>query len=281
MKNIFRLFAFSFLVFSISSCEKKEAIDYFEGGTPPALTESVSTVTLEPGLEANTAITFQWTNPQYKFTTGISSLDVTYTLEIDTLGANFGSSKKSSTVLAKDLSKTFTVGELNSILGNDMLLQLLPRRNYTMQVRVIAAIGTSEQVISNVITFTTKPFQPPPKVAPPITGTLYIVGSATPGGSAHGWDNPISLTVSTQQFIQQSNTHYTITIPLIGDGEYKLIGSNGSWNDQWSTAINDDPNELYGGDFVFNGQNIKAPPVSGSYIIDVNFQTGKFTVTLQ
>src|SRR5690348_4249684 len=114
MKNIFRLIALSLVVTGMGSCEKQETKDYFEGGTAPVLTESATTVSLEPGQEANTAITFNWTNPNYKFTTGISSLDVTYTLEMDTLGGNFASSKKVSTVVAKDLSKTYTVGELNS-----------------------------------------------------------------------------------------------------------------------------------------------------------------------
>ena len=92
-----------------------------------------SAVRLEPGEEANTAIIFSWTNPDYKFTTGGSSHDVSYLLEYDTLGANFSSSIKQTISVSKDLSFSYTVGAFNSVLGNTMFLQLDPRRTYTMQ----------------------------------------------------------------------------------------------------------------------------------------------------
>jgi hypothetical protein len=106
------------------------------------------------------------------------------------------------------------------------------------------------------------------------------VGSAL---AVSGWNNPISPAsqVPVQQFTQISPTEFKLTAPLVGGGEYKFIGVNGSWNDQWSTAIADDPNAINGGPFVFNGQNVKAPAASGNYVIDVNFQTGMFTVTPQ
>src|SRR6266498_2061599 len=131
MKNKL-LVILSFVLVIVWSCKKEENKIYYEGGNPPTLSTSTTTVTLEPGSEANTAIVLKWTNPDYKFTTGLSSQDVNYTLEIDTLGANFSSSKKFATVIGKDLTKSYTVGELNAILGNTMVLQLEPRRNYTL-----------------------------------------------------------------------------------------------------------------------------------------------------
>src|SRR5215475_12842959 len=165
-----RLLIPSLLLLLLASCKKEENKIYYEGGTPPALNASASNVTLEPGSEANTAITFKWTNPEYQFTTGINSQGVTYTLEMDTAGANFASSTKYATVIGNDLSKTYTVGDLNSILGNTMLLQLNPRRNYTIQARVISSVGSALKLVSNTASFTTKPFAPPPKVSPPSTG---------------------------------------------------------------------------------------------------------------
>lgn len=280
MKNIFRLFAFLFLVSGITACQKTETKDYYEGGTPPVLSASTSTVTLESGQEANTAITLNWTNPDYMFTTGLNSHDVTYTIEMDTLGANFGSSKKVETVIAKDLSKTYTVGELNSILGNDMLLQLDPRREYTLQVRVIATIGSAVPLVSNVISFKTKPFQPPPKVTPPPSGHLYLVGDATPGG----WNNPVPE--PSQEFIKDSYTLYHITIPLIGGSKhYLFLPVNGSWDNKYAVTSSPPPPE--GGDFGYNGANptfntdIPGPLVDGTYKITVNFQLGKYTVVKQ
>jgi starch-binding outer membrane protein SusE/F len=277
MKNIFRLLAFSVFVFSIGSCEKKESKDFYEGGTPPVLSASAATISLEPGQESNTALTLNWTNPDYRFTTGISSLDVTYTIEMDTLGANFASSKKVSTVISKEFSKTYTVGELNSILGNDMLLQLNPRRNYTMQVRVISSIGTVAKLTSNVISFTTKPFQPPPKVEPPTNGTLWIVGDAPSGPPS--WSNPVPPPYDVSfKFTKLSTTLYELTVPMTGaPGGYKLIQIQGDWATQYHMLAG---GTWAGGDFEKKDSDPQFPggPTAGNYKITVDFQLGKYTV---
>jgi len=111
---------------------------------------------------------------------------------------------------------------------------------------------------------------------PPATPTsLFIVGTAVAGG----WSNPIPPADSAvQQFTQVSATEFKITIPLIGGQEYKFISVDGSWTTNWGIAWADDPYEIYSGNIDFNTYNILAPPVSGSYVIDVNFYTGKFTV---
>src|SRR5436190_4020483 len=274
MKKIFGLLAFSLFFLGINSCKKAENKDFFEGGSAPSLSASTATVTLEPGSEANTAIVLKWTNPDYKFTTGLSSQDVTYTLEMDTLGANFNSSRKVTTVIAKDLSKSYTVGELNGILGNTMVLQLNPRRNYTLQVRVISSIGSTVKLVSNTISFTAKPFAPPPKVAPPSSGKLYITGSATAGN----WMGSGDPELVSQKFTQVSSTLYQITTNLIGNGSYTFVPVYGDWGNKYSIKTKNDPNEIYGGDFQVQGEDILAPPVSGTYKITVDFQLGKFTV---
>ena len=94
MKHISQLLFSIALLLVMTGCEKAENKVYFEGGTPPQLSASTPIVVLEPGLESNVALVLNWTNPDYKFTTGISSQDVTYTLEMDTLGGNFNSSNK-------------------------------------------------------------------------------------------------------------------------------------------------------------------------------------------
>lgn len=275
MKNIFRLLAFSVFASGISSCEKTETKDYYEDGTPPVLSASTTTISLEPGLEANTAIVFNWTNPDYMFTTGISSHDVTYTLEIDTLGANFGSSKKVSTVISKELTKTYTVGELNNILGNDMLLQLDPRRDYTLQARVISSIGSAVQLASNAVSFTTRPFQPPPKVEPPAAGTLWIVGDAAPSG----WSNPLPVPYDvSQKFTKISNTLYQLTLDMPGGGGYKLIQIQGDWSSQYHMLAG---GTWEAGSFEKADSDPQFPgPATGAgtYKITVDFQLGKYTV---
>lgn len=276
MKNRLSIL-FSSLLLLLFSCKKEEAKIYYEGGTPPALTASTTSVTLEPGLEANTALVLNWTNPNYQFSNGSNSLDVTYTFEMDTLGANFNSTKKYTTVLAKELSKSFTVAELNGIIGNTMLLQLNPRRNYTFQTRVIASIGSNAKLPSNAISFTAKPFSPPPKVDTPASGKLFITGSATAGSWMAGGDPELV----SQKFTRLSSTLYEITVNLIGNGSYTFVPVYGSWNTKYSIKVKNDPNEIYGGDFQVGGEDIMAPTVTGTYKITVDFQLGKFTVVKQ
>lgn len=272
MKYISPLLFFSILLLTISSCEKEENKIYYEGGTASVLTASATDVSLEPGQESNTALVLNWTNPDYQFTTGISSHDVTYTLEMDTMGANFSSSKKYTSVIAKELSRTYTVGQLNSILGNDMLLQLDPRRNYTLELRVISSIGSAAKLTSNVVSFTTKPFAPPPKVTPPASGELYITGNAV----ASDWTN---APPATQKFTRISTTLYRLDITLTGAKSYTFLPVHGSWDYKYSISIKNDPNLIYGGEFKAGGEDILAPPVTGTYQIEVDFQIGKFKVT--
>lgn len=256
-----------------ASCAKDETKVTYSGGTSPVLSASkTDSIPLPVTDTTSNAVTFSWTNPNYKFSNGISSMNVTYYLQIDTSGANFSSPNMQTVSINSDLSTTFTVSSLNKLLANGLLFSTgVP---HTIDTRVKSFLGNGAvPLYSNVLTFTVIPFAPPPKLAPPASGTLFIVGSATAGG----WNNPMTVDPTTQQFTQVSNTLYKITIQLTGGGEYKLIGVNGSWAAQWSVATADtEPN---GGDFVFNGNNCIAPAASGTYDIVVNFQTGKFTVT--
>jgi len=274
MKNI-KLFFTLLSTGILFSCERNVSAISYEGGTPPVISVSPSTVSLEPGNEANTALVINWTNPDYKFSTGPNSHDVTYTLEMDTLGANFASSRKVSTVISKELSKSYTVGQLNAILGNDMLLQLSPRRNYTLQLRVTSSIGIAVKLTSNVISFTTKPFAPPPKVEPPSAGTLWITGSAV--GS--GWSNPLSTPYDgTQKFTKVSNTLYELIVPMIPGGGYKLIQEQGNWSTQYSFLSGNPTSGVF---FKADAAQFNAPSVAGNYKLSFDFQLGLFTAVKQ
>jgi hypothetical protein len=274
MKNIFKIVLSAFVLFGLWSCKKDEHKVIFEGGTAPVLTSSVTgDVPLSFAHQNDEAFGLTWTNPAYQFNTGISSMDVNYNILIDNTN-KFNSAGLKTVSVGTDLSKTFTQTEFNDILLND--LQYTAGSDQTAYVRVDAFItGGAELLSSNTLAVTANPYTIPPKVTPPASGSLFIVGSAVAGG----WDNPMTVDPATQQFTQVSPTVYKITINLIGNGEYKLIAVNGSWDNQWSTAVNDDPAALLGGDFVFNGQNVLAPPTSGKYEIVVDFQRGKFTVT--
>jgi starch-binding outer membrane protein SusE/F len=268
-----------FLFAGIISCKKVETKVYFEGGTAPQLTASTTTVRLEPGEENNGAIRLSWTNPNYKFNTGLSSQNVSYLIEIDTVGANFTNSKKYEGSVSSDLSKLFTVDELNQILGNRLQLQIDPRRTATLEARITSSISNKFQLVSNKITFTARPFPPPAKVEVPGNDRLWIVGDATPGG----WNGLLPNQVaSLQEFTRVSRTLYELTLTVPGGGRYKLLPAADGWGKSYRPVGATDP--LWNvGEFEQKDANpaFIGPPNPGSYKFTFDFQLGTFKVEKQ
>ena len=263
--------------FLLGSCEKDENKIYYEGGTAPELTASTSDVKLNPppADESLEALRLNWTNPDYKFTTGVSSQDVSYLLEMDTLGANFGSSIKYSTTISKELSKSFTVFELNSILGNTMLLK--PARQYTIETRISSSLTSNAvPLTSNKLSFTATPYSPPPKVEPPTASTLWAIGDAF----SSGWTNPMQSPYDvSQKFTKVSTTLYELVVTMPGGGGYKLIQEQGNWDTQYHMKTGSSAGGVFekkNSDPAFPG-----PAAAGTYKITVDFQLGTFTVVKQ
>jgi starch-binding outer membrane protein SusE/F len=274
MKNIFKfLFLGSLLTTSFLSCKKDDNKDYFKGGTAPVLNASVTTVPLAYINAANEAINFTWTNPNYQFSTGISSQDVSYQLEIDTTGANFTNPQRQTISISKDLSLSIAQGTFNDYLLNQLVLT--PGVAHQLDVRVKSTLGGGTvSLSSNVLKLSATPYAIPPKVTPPASGELYITGNAV----ASDWTNSPP---ANQKFTKISPTLFQLTVALIGGNSYTFLPTYGSWNDKYSIATKNDPNEVNGGDFQWQGNDILAPAASGTYLIVVDFQRGKFTVTKQ
>jgi len=275
MKNIIKLLSTVLLVaFVFSACKKQISEIQYLGGKAPALTSTtLSSNVLNIANKANTAITFSWTNPDYQFTSGISSQDVAYTLQVDTTGANFASANLKEQVISKDLSVTLTVGDFNNLFAN--WAENMPH-NFEFRIKSALANGAIP-LYSNVIKMVVTPYL---DVAVPLpvtgTGNLYLIGSATPGGDTHGWDNPVPA--PSQQFTKTSSTTFEITIPLLGGKQYLVIPDNGSWANKYAVKASDVTAD--GGPFGYNlGDNFPGPSASGNYKIVLNFKTGKFAVT--
>lgn len=281
MKNILKLlFSIMLPVLLIVSCKKAENLEYYQGGTAPVLTSTdiSAPLVLDPAKKDAQAVKFSWTNPNYRFTTGISSQDVGYTLQIDTAGSDFVNPNLGEISFSKDLSAPLTVEALNKKL---LSMNLNPGFSYNLKVRIKSALNnTSVPLYSNVIEFTATPYLDA-AVTPPGTaslgysdGKLFLVGSATAGD----WSNPVP--VPTQEFTKIDATHYEITVPLIGGKEYLMLPVNGDWGSKYGNKCGSDGcNSATGDDFAAAGNNIKGPANSGTYTIKVNFVSGKFTVT--
>lgn len=275
MKKILKqVFFLSLLVAVVASCKKDEKKVYFEGGTSPVLTASVTSATLPLSFAAkdNEALKLTWTNPNYQFNTGVSSQDVSYQIEIDTTGANFTSPKRQTVAVSKELSKTFNVAEFNGYLLNQ--LQLDTSVPHKIELRVKSFLTNQSAVLySNVLKYTVVPYPIPPVVNPPVTGRLFLVGDATQGG----WDNPVPT--PAQEFTKKDALHFEITVALNGGKEYLFLPLNGDWGHKFACKKKADQSAS-GGDFGFDlGDNFPGPTASGNYKIEVDFQRGKYTVT--
>lgn len=264
-----------------TGCEKDENRVIFEGGTEPELSANrTGSIPIAYNTRGDEAVTFSWTNPEYQFNTGVSSQDVNYILEIDTAGADFSSPNIKRVAISKNLSVTFTQGDINDILLNQLGLEV--NRNYSVEVRVISSLGNNNvgRLVSNTLGFTVRTYSIPPKVTPPGTapdyadGNLFIVGSATPGG----WNNPVP--VPTQKFTRISATLYEIIVQLNG-GSYLFLPINGFWGAKYGCLGANNTNNPAGDDFKPEGGDMLAPAAAGLYKITVDFQRGKFTVVLQ
>lgn len=274
-KIINKIFLLGTLVLSLVSCKKDENKITFEGGTNPVLTaDRQGALPMAFLTQDQVAVKLSWTNPEYRFTTGVSSQDVTYILEVDTVGANFTNPNKKSIAISKDLSITLTQRQVNDIILNQLQLDL--NSSHQLEMRVRASLFNNNGILySNTLSFTAQPYSIPPKVTPPADGHLFMVGSATPGG----WNNPVP--VPSQEFTRVSNTLYELTVNLNGGGSYLFLPINGFWGAKFGCLGSNNTNNPDGDDFKPEGGDMIAPASSGLYKIVVDFQRGKFSLTRQ
>ncbi|MCX6204715.1 MAG: SusE domain-containing protein [Bacteroidetes bacterium] len=273
---ISKLFFISALALLLGSCKKDEAPQFYKGGTAPVLSASVTgTIPLSYATKDQVGVTFSWLNPEYQFINGVSSQDVAYALEIDKTGNNFGASKLTVSI-AKDVFVKYTQDQFNSLIAG---LNLTVGTAASIDVRIKASLNgnTATLLTSNTLVFSVTPYNPPPKVAIPAGGVLYLVGSATGGG----WGNPVP--VPTQQFTKVSTTLYSITVALTGGQEFLFLPLNGDWGHKFAcNKTANPPSGETGGVFGYDfSDNFPGPAANGTYKIDVDFQKGIYTVTKQ
>lgn len=264
------------------SCKKDENRITFEGGTSPVLSANrTGALTLGYLTQDEEAVKLSWTNPNYTFTTGTSSQDVYYQVEIDTVGANFTNPDKKVIALSKDLTLTLTQREMNDIMLNQ--LQLDTVNVHQLEVRVRASLFNNNGILySNALIFSAKAYSIPPKVNPPSTNKLFITGSATPANWQCGCGEPENL---SQQFTRISNTLYELpSIALTAGGSYLLLPRYGTWSsfppdpEKYGYIGANNQNNPLGDDIKAFGGDLRAPLESGNYKITVDFQRGKISL---
>jgi len=260
------------LVF-FTSCKKDENKVFFTGGTAPVLTaSSTAPMILAIANKNNLALRMAWTNPNYQFTTGLSSQDVTYALQFDTSGSNFTNKNLGEKGVSKELVTNLTVAELNTIMLGMGLLENIPHK---MEIRIKSTlINSSVPLYSNVVKLVVTPYL---DVVFPVPANLYITGGATPLNWQCACAN--DGTGLTQKFTKVNSSKFELTITLTANNSYLLLPVWSSWSQKYGGVGANNSNKVTGDDFKPDGGDLKAPGVTGRYKIVVDFKTGKFTVT--
>jgi hypothetical protein len=268
MKNIIKFFSsITLLVVLFAACEKKvDDLPHYEKGTAPVLSSTATTIAPVTADSLKPVVIFSWSNPNY----ATDSAGVKYIIEIDSSGRNF--SKAVTTVVTGKLNATFLAKDINNILLGFGFNYNTP---YDVDVRLTSSYpNNNEQYKSNVLKIRMTPYVVPPKVVPPSSKALFLVGNATAGG----WGNPVPATA--QQFTKVDSVTYQGTFYLNGGGQYVMLPVNGDWAHKFNVADASVANLSTGGDFGFDlgNANIPGPAATGMYTIRVDFQRGKFTV---
>lgn len=271
MRRIFNLvLLFTGMAAIIVACDKADTLPLYSNGTASTLSASSTTIAPAPADSNNTVLTLSWTSPKY----ATDSSKYKYTIEIDSAGKNF--SKPYTRVETGKLSSSFTAKELNNFLVGRGYAFNAP---VDMEIRMTSSYANNnERLTSNIIKVKMTPYKVPPKVALPTSGRLFLVGSATAGGDATGWNNPVPT--PAQEFARLDETTFGGVFQITGGKEYLLLPVNGDWGHKYAVADNSVPGLSQGGSFGFDfSQNFPGPATSGLYKIIVDFQSGKFTVT--
>jgi starch-binding outer membrane protein SusE/F len=190
------------------SCKKTEDFRPKDINGPLAVTVSDSSLQLNEANKNNTAVTFSWTTgSNYK-----SGASITYVLELDKMGNNFGSPLINN--IGKGIySVSYTTGTLNTLLAD--YWKAAPNAAFPLQARVYTIIGdgTTKGDTSAPVTITVTPYEP-------VSVSLYIPGDATPTGSDVNTADSLTPDVTIP-----GEFHYTGTLT---PGQFKFITTRGS-----------------------------------------------------
>jgi starch-binding outer membrane protein SusE/F len=268
--SIKSVFAGGLVLLGLAACTKVVTNNAYVGhGTAPVANSSATTLAPAVSDSLANAFVLTWTDAKYAAPFPGPAL---YTIQIDSAGKHF--TAPAILTVAGGLWDSISNKTINTIV-----LEMGGAFNvpYTVELRVVSSYANNNDPLpSNTLTIQYTPYKTPPKVTPPPSGELFIVGSAT--GS--GWANPVSA--PTQQFTQIDSVTYKGTFLLQQGSAYDLLPVNGSWSNKYNVAsAQGDFNT--GGALQYvtgGGSDIPAPSKTGLYTIIVNFQTGLFTLSL-
>ena len=275
MKSIYQFSFFLFVMLAFTACTKNDKKVILGTGNAPVLAASGDNSLIFNKDQADMeAVTFTWNNPEYSFNTGVSSQDVNYLLEIDTTGSNFTNPSRAQIAISKDLSKTFTVKDLNTLL-NTMNLDFGVAHEVEFRLRASLMNGAAAQY-SNVIKKTITPYL---DTKYPVPAKLFVTGGATPVGWQAG--NGSEPEPPEQTFTKTNAYTFELVVALKANESYLFIPVYSSWSAKYGFDGANNENNTDGDNFKPDGGDMKAPSTGGIYKITVDFKLGKWTVAKQ
>ena len=265
-----KIFALLLAVGFMIACEEQEKVIYNGGQAPDLVASSTDDMVLSKTEEGYSSLQFQWNNPDYQFSNGTNTQDVNYTLEIDTTGANFSSSKKVSLSFTNELQKSFKVKDLNNTLS---IMELKDYVSHPFEFRVKSTLaGSSVPLYSNVVKINITTYL---DVVYPVPDKLYITGAATP----KDWMGGGAAPEPSQEFTKINPYTFELAgLDIKPSAGFLLVPVYGNWDHKYGFTGDKEANNVNGDSFRPEGNDFKSPDVAGNYKITVNFKTGKYSM---
>lgn len=186
--------------------------------TSPVLSSSVDgdeTIVLDRENSSNTAISFNWTSASNQGT----NAGIEYAIQFDPTPATDFSDALSIVLGKSARSKSYTMGDLNTLLVTILGVEVGESQQVGVRVRAVVMGQNLDADYSNSVSFMATTYDPSEPIPP--FKKLWIVGGATP----RGWniDNPDSLVRDvTDYFIFRFNEVFTVD-------EFKIPTATGNW----------------------------------------------------
>jgi starch-binding outer membrane protein SusE/F len=264
------LLAFSLVIWI--ACEKEGDKITLLGGTEMVLDVSSKTdLVLTKTQENFNSLQFQWTSPEYKFSNGVNTQDVNYTLQIDKDGGDFTGAKVVNLDYKKLATVSFKVKDLNNALAGLELTDGVPNM-FQFRVKSTLANGNSP-VTSNVVKIKISTYL---DVVFPVPAKLFITGAATPAGWQSGsGSEPVP---PNQEFTKVNSYLFVInSVKLNASSGFLLLPKYSDWGAKYGFTGEKEKNSTTSDTFKPEGNDFLSPKDTKNYKITVNFKTGKIS----
>lgn len=274
MKYLGKLLAFV-LVFSFLACEEDDTVEVASVVAAPILSSELngSTIVLTEATSSNIAVTFTWSPADFDVTTVES-----YELIMGIAGNDFATPHSFGNTTNTFVS--MTVDEFNDLL-EEVFLQTVTRDAddniipVQLEAKVLASLGSSLSIESDVISFSVVPFEPSAPIEPE---EFFVVGSfLAASGYGNDWTPSDAVRIAATL---EDPMDFEGFVNMAPDGsQYKFLPTNASFDGDYGDT--GDSDGTFSGAIEQDGEvNCGTPDGTGGYYL-VRMNTEDLTYSLQ